>query len=440
MSNPYLSHYQKKRLIETDSYDEFGFMGIGDAWDTATRYYGKQYNRGGGGVSGVGKILTGTTSDLYVSVRDYEQTNKDAARRNERAWERKVEIAKIYRNLPAWPKGQKKFLSLVRKAYPEAPNWSWALAIPPNSIADAYAQGAFASYLTALMWNRPLFKKLGDSFLEKAEHWGRKGKKPINTDSFLMSVIEPYNVINVVGTLFLDKSGVDITKGAPVAKVMKGIVSKWLTLAYETGIITKTTDLKAQIKNVISGNNEKEAKNFLKILRNNAKPNEIKFSQNLAAESQAELTDLAYNMRGVFLAGGMAIAGVVLFPYIAPLIAPLGNGLIGIGKAAGKGIGAVGKGIGAVGKGTGKLISSLPKKDAEKAYLKAATAAEKGNVKEFVNQVKTAKSLSPYPVSLSTENELINLENLAALNTAASPTQMKRVLKQVLVESQGQRI
>lgn len=436
MTNHYLTHYQKKIQHPDLVEDEFGAWynpldwGVGEALNTAGGYYKKQYQRGG--LTG---IVTGTTSDLYTAVSDYDQTQKEARKRNEGAWERKVEIAKAFKKLGPWPAKIPKYLYQVGKAYPDAPNWSWGLAMPPNSVADAYAQGAVAAYLTAKMWNRPTFIQLGDSLLKKAEHWGKKGKKPINSDSFLVSIQPGVMVINTVSGLFQDKSGVDVTKGAPVAKVMKGIVAKWMELAYQQKILTKPTDLIGQIKNVMAGNDEKAAMTFAQLLRNNATPSEIKFSQNVAQESQASIADLAYNMRGIIGIAGIAIAGLFLYPVIMPLLPTVFSGIKKVGKG-------VGKGIGAVGKGAGKLITASGKKDAEEAFIAASNAAEKGNVKEFVEQTQKAQSLSPYPIQAQTASELKTMENLAAANpnAKAPPPQMKRILSQVLVESQGQRI
>ena len=433
MTNPYLFHYQKKLhhpdLINAD--DEFGE----DGWlATAGKFYRKKYRQGGGGLKGIYSMTVGTAGDLVDEIGDYSSTQKDSRRRNEGAWERKVEIAKAYKKLGPWPEKVPKVLYQVGNAYPDAPNWTWGLAMPPNTVADAYAQGAVAAYLTAKMWNRPQFIKLGDSLLAKAEHWGLKGKKPINSDSFLVSIQPTVLVVNSVSGLFQDKSGVDITKGAPVAKVMKGIVAKWLQLAYDQKIITRPTDIVGQIKNVVAGNDENQAKNFLKLLRNNAKPEEIKFSQKIASESQASVADVIYNMRGAFVLAGLLIAGVVFFPIIGPMLPSIGRGIGKVGKG-------VVKGVGAVGKGAGKLLVT-GKEGAIAAYTQAAEAAEKGDVKEFVKQIEEAKSKSPNPVSTITQQQLNNLKSLAATNpqAKASPQEMKAVLRQVLAESQGQRI
>ena len=103
MTNPYLKHYQKKihhpDLIGADD-DEFGAWYNPFSWEpvkTATSFYSKKYKQGGGGLSGVYSMTVGTASDFIDEVGDYSQTQKESRKRNEGAWERKVEIAKEYK-------------------------------------------------------------------------------------------------------------------------------------------------------------------------------------------------------------------------------------------------------------------------------------------------------------------------------------------------------
>jgi hypothetical protein len=421
-ANPYIQYYQLKRME-----DQFGFLGLGTAWD----YYAKAFK-----THGVAAPLH-MTGDLYESVAGYEQLQKQTAKRDERAWARKVEIAEKLKKLPKWPANIRRSLPDFARAYPDEPNINWALSMPPNSPADAYAQGAAFSYVTAVIFDKPKFIQLGDGFLKEAKSWGEKGTPLINMDSFLASIMTPFYTVNFVHGLFQDKSGVDITKGHPVAKVMQFIMTKWIALAYQTGILTKWYNLPAQVGNVIGGRDETQAKLIYKMIRNNARPEEIQFAQKIAADSQASVGDLVYSLRGLFVLAGLAIVGVVAGPAIIGAAPGL---LSSVGRIGGKVAGKAASLTGRAALGTGKLIGRSASSAATAAFTAANQAANKRNVPEFVQQAERAAQLSPQKLSPRTQMELETLKTLAASQghgTNISKQQMKGLLKQILVESQG---
>jgi len=421
-ANPYIQYYQLKRME-----DQFGFLGLG----TAADYYGKKLKQSWHAP------ITSTASDLFESVTGAQELGKQTAKRDERAWARKVEIAKKFRELPKWPANIKRTYPDFTRAYPDSPNISWALGVPPNTPADAYAQGAAFCYVTAKMFDKPDFIRLGDAFLKEAISWGEKGTPMIKQDTFLDQLDLSIYTINFVHGLFQDKSGVDITKGYPVAKVMRKIVTQWIALAHKTGVLTKWYNFPAQVGNVVAGKNETQAKLLYKLMRNNARPEEIKFAQKIAADSQASVGDLAHNLRGLFALAGLSILAVVAAPAIigaAPgLMASVGR--IG-GKVAGKAASLTGRAA----LGTGKLIGRSASSAATAAFTAANQAANKQNVPQFVEKAERAAQLSPQKISPRTQMELQTLKTLAAAQGKGaniSKQQMKGLLKQILAESQG---
>ena len=417
--NPYLQHYQLKRME-----DQFGFLGLGTAYD----YYAKGFKTHGA------LAPLHTAGDLVEAVAGRTELNRQTANRDERAWKRKVEIAEKYRDLPPWPAKIRRSYPDFIKAYPDAPNINWALAASPNTPADAYAQGAVFSYITAKMFDQPKFIGLGDTFLKEAISLGEKGQALLEGPALY---IPTFYVINMVHGLFQDKSGIDISKGHPVATAMKIIVAKWITLAYETGILTKWHGIGAQIKNVFTGKDETQAKLLYKMMRTRARPEEIQFSQNIAADSQASFGDLVYSLRGLFALAGLAIVGVVA----APAIMGAAPGLLSsVGRIGGKVAGKAATLTGRAAVGTGKLIGRSASSAANAAFTAANQAANQRNVPQFVQQAERAAQLSPQKLSPRTQMELETLKTMAATQgnkTNISRQQMKGLLKQILVESQG---
>ena len=259
---------------------------------------------------------------VVKEVFDYSDTNQESAKRNEHAWKRKLEIGKAYRDAGAWPKSVPLKLNMVRHAYPSLPTISNAIGVPPNSVADAFAQGAVFCFITAKMYNKPEFKQLGNQMAQKAK-----------------------------------SAPADITKGAPVQAAMRKVSKAWLNMAKQSGIIPSWYNLIDQAKNMFDGT-AIPAEILAKRIKQFGKANEIQWSQQIAAEAQGSLWDLAYAMRGWLGLAGLILTGVFAGPAIVSALPSIGRGAVSAGKATGKAIGKAGKATVSAGKSTASAIKS----------------------------------------------------------------------------------
>lgn len=332
--NPYLRNtkYTKKKSQYSGDYFEEG--GWGDAltpdWlETPLQYYSKKYKQAMNvipgvdtGVKGKGNVINlvgpgmalTTLGDFFSELYDYSDTQKAAATRNQEAWSYKVDVAQKLKKASPWPENiPKKFLNLG-KAIPNV-NLSIVLGVPPNSVADAYAQGAIFAYLTANMYKKPEFVELGNNFVFQAKRAPQSVKKP---------EIE-INLDDPVGTI---KS---FAKADKVVQAMKNIRKQWLKKAKETDIFPAWYNIPGQLSREWDGASEID--NRLKLF---AQPNEINFSRGIAEQSQSSFSDLLQVMRTPLILAGVSIAGVFLFPVVAPLLPTIGRGVVSAGRGVGK--------------------------------------------------------------------------------------------------------
>jgi hypothetical protein len=327
--NKYLKHYKRKRHPDQFGGEFFEEGGWGD-WltpdsvETALNYYGKKITAPVVTEDGISTdaLLNKTPSGLmYTTIRDffseawdYPSTQKAAATRNQHAWQFKSEVAKKLINAPGWPDGIEPKWSNVAKAIPSV-NLSIVLGVPPNSVADAYAQGAIFAYLTAKMYKKHEFKQLGDLLLQKAKQSPNDVKKP----EFEVDLGDPVSTIKSF-------MGADKTVNA-----MKEVHEMWSKTAAETDIYPAWYNVPGQLSKKWEGASEINRR--LKLFK---KPEEINFSRGIAEQSQSSIWDLIAVMKGPLMIGGTAIAGVILFPYIAPLLPTVGRGVISVGRGVGK--------------------------------------------------------------------------------------------------------
>lgn len=328
--NKYLKHYKRKRHPDQfggEFFEEGGWADYltPDAVEHALKFYGQKITapvvKEDGSVdtdallnkTGPGLMYT-TLRDFFSEAWDYSSTQKAAARRNQDAWQFKSEVATKLINAPGWPEGIEPKWSNVAKAIPSV-NLSVVLGVPPNSVADAYAQGAIFAYLTAKMYRKQEFKQLGDMLLQKAKQSPNDIKRP----EFEVDLKDP------IGTI---KSfmGADKTVSA-----MKEVHKMWRKTAAEADVYPAWYNIPGQLSKNWEGASEINRRIGLF-----SKPEEINFSRSIAEQSQSSIWDLIQVMKGPLMIGGAAITGVLLFPYIAPLLPTVGRGVVSVGRGVGK--------------------------------------------------------------------------------------------------------
>jgi len=169
--------------------------------------------------------------------------------------------------------------------------------------------------LTAKMYKKHEFKQLGDLLLQKAKQSPNDVKKP----EFEVDLGDPVSTIKSF-------MGADKTVNA-----MKEVHEMWSKTAAETDIYPAWYNVPGQLSKKWEGASEINRR--LKLFK---KPEEINFSRGIAEQSQSSIWDLIEVMKGPLMIGGTAIAGVILFPYIAPLLPTVGRGVISVGRGVGK--------------------------------------------------------------------------------------------------------
>jgi len=333
--NKYIKHYRNKRHPDQfgGEYFEEGSWSdwfVPDQVETAIKFYGKKMSapavREDGSVDlkslankTPGGLLATTMYDFFSEVWDYPETQKAAATRNQDAWKFKSEVAKKLINAPGWPEGIEPKWSNVAKAIPSV-NLSVVLGVPPNSVADAYAQGAIFAYLTAKMYKKNEFKQLGDHLLQKAQQSPNSVKKP----EFEVDLQDPAKTIKS----FLGADN--------VVKTMKEVNSLWKKTASKTKVYPAWYNIPGQLSKKWEGASEINRRIELF-----SKPEEIDLSRGIAEQSQSSIWDLLEVMKGPLIIGGTTIAGIILFPYIAPLLPSIGRGVVSVGKLSKSAISAL---------------------------------------------------------------------------------------------------
>ena len=334
MTNHYLRNckYAQRKTVTDFSGDYFkeGTLAASltpDWLETPMQYYSKKYSQAMNvvpgvdtGVKGKGNIanLTGqgmvltTLGDFFSELWDYSDTQAAAKRRNQDVWEYKVEVAQKLKNEP-WPSNIPKKFTNIGKALPNV-NLSVVLGVPPNSVADAYAQGALFAYLTAIIYNKAEFRKLGNALVFKAKKSPNSIKKP-EVD---------INLADPVATL---KS---FARADKVVNAMKEIQKQWLSLANKTGVYPAWYNIPGQLSREWDA-----AASINSRLKLFSKPEEINFSRSIAKQSQSSFTDLLYVMKAPLILAGLGIAGVFLFPIIAPLLPTIGSGIASTARTVG---------------------------------------------------------------------------------------------------------
>jgi hypothetical protein len=260
--NKYLAKYKKRK------------EGSNNVFSTAYDYWTQ-------------KGLTGGISEAVDAASDYSETVEAEDRRNEKAYNFKLELARKYKKAGAWPDNVEKRFIFVGKAYPDLPSVSTVLGVAPNSEADSYAQGALVSYISALLFpeHKNAFTSLGDDFYSEAQ------------------------------------KGNNQQDGPRTQKTAKEVARQWDAVAIKSGILSSWYNLIGQAKNLMNGN-ELQARQIESRLDLFSRANEINLAQQIAKESQSSVTDVLYQIRGWLALGGTALALVYLWPVVGPMIFP----------------------------------------------------------------------------------------------------------------------
>jgi hypothetical protein len=387
--NPYL---QKTKFAQARQQDEYGFLGIGEAWDTAKKYWTDK---------GVVEGLTSAGSEIL----DYSSTQKEARNRNKERWKFILEIAKKYRDAGPWPANVERKLLWVNKAYPDLPSSSNVLAIAPNSIAAVNAQAAMFAYITAKMFDKPEFIALGDVYAKKAK----------NSDK---SVLQQGSV-------------------KARQKEQKVFLKDWMKTAVQTGIITNWYNLIQQFQNAISGEGV-QAERILERLKLMTKRNELEFADQLTKDSSSSVFDLLYVMRGWLGMAGvvlMIVYGAALFAILAAYVPGFASAAGRVATTAGRGVAKGAKGAGKlIGTGvsrTGKALSGLARNSMMNAISDAKEALNDKDFQKSVQNIMNGIQSSGANVSPMLQTQL----NQAMANPNLNEEDLKRIIKQVLTET-----
>jgi len=296
--------------------------------------------------------------------------------------------------------------------------WSNILSQSPTSPSEAYAIVASMYYITANIYKKPELLSEGDKILSRSESAStekdvkksldilNKGVKKLNKDAKKAGAIPPwYNIIGQIDKIVKEDTAFD-----SLNKYAKAMNSK----------------------------------------------DEIEFAEAMRAARMEDSSPLG-QLVGSF---GVVIGGIILF-FTAPIWLPVAKGaVVSVGKAIPGIARGTGKAVGKVGKGAGKLIGKTSKtvgntakntatdiaKDVGTDLIKTAkTAVEEFDVDKFssnVNKVlqnlqKQGKPVSQQALMQSQEVQKMFqkfLENQNKSNEEATKQEMKKLLKQLLVE------
>lgn len=296
--------------------------------------------------------------------------------------------------------------------------WANVVSQSPTSKAEAYAIVAAMYYMTANIYGKPELISMGDRMISASK------RAPSKKD--------------VKGALEVLNKGVDeLNKDAKKS----GAVPAWYNII-------------GKVNKVVAGDIAFDQINKYAKALNSVE--EVQFAEAMRAARMEDSSPMG-QLVGSF---GVVIGGIVLFftaPYWMPVVgnaaSAVGRAIPGIAKGAGKAVGKVGKGAGKLIGKTSKSVGNTAKntvtdmaKDVGTDLIETAKkAVEDFDVDKFSNNVnkalqnlqKQGKPVSQKALMQSQEVQKMFqkfLENQSKNNKEATKQEMRKLLKQLLLE------